>query len=210
MAIMKYDLTIQYIKGEENKVADYLSREQFMVVNVKKDLMSDAFSEMDTEYSQPYDTEKFEKYLNEEEETQRTDKEERIKTLYGSRIYVLEVLKEHLLIRFYNHPILRNHMNLKKIEKKFKEIFYWPKMEKDMIQIQTSFDTCVRNKKQLTRLVKTKIRNLQIPLKSGYTLNADFMQIGKEYILVIVDEYSKFICASINKKQNRTRLKKDL
>uniref|UniRef100_A0AAF5DLW8 RNA-directed DNA polymerase n=1 Tax=Strongyloides stercoralis TaxID=6248 RepID=A0AAF5DLW8_STRER len=33
MAILEYDLNIQYVKGKENVIIDYLSRESFCIVN---------------------------------------------------------------------------------------------------------------------------------------------------------------------------------
>uniref|UniRef100_A0A0K0EMM8 Integrase_H2C2 domain-containing protein n=1 Tax=Strongyloides stercoralis TaxID=6248 RepID=A0A0K0EMM8_STRER len=37
MAILEYDLNIQYVKGKENVIIDYLSRESFCIVNVRED-----------------------------------------------------------------------------------------------------------------------------------------------------------------------------
>uniref|UniRef100_A0A0N5C2P9 RNA-directed DNA polymerase n=1 Tax=Strongyloides papillosus TaxID=174720 RepID=A0A0N5C2P9_STREA len=198
MAIMEYDLTIQYIKGEANHVADYLSRETLMAIDVKEALFEDVFP---SNMFPPYKIDKFIEYYNDKEKDSIPENG-KIRTASGTRIYVPELLREKLLTVFHNHPHIGGHLDYDKINGKFKSIFYWPKMDEQMNNIWTSCQECQLNKEQPSRLIQTHKKTIQYPKEVWNTLNADFMQYNNEYILVIVDEYSKFVVTSVNKKQN--------
>uniref|UniRef100_A0A0K0FZC0 RNA-directed DNA polymerase n=1 Tax=Strongyloides venezuelensis TaxID=75913 RepID=A0A0K0FZC0_STRVS len=175
MAIMEYDLTIQYIKGEANNVADYLSRETFMAIDVKKNLLEEVFP---LNMFPPYKIDKFLEYYNEKEKS-LISKNGKIRTASETRIYVSKLLREKLLT---------------------------PKMDEQMTTIWTSCHECQLNKEQPSRLIEIHKKTLQYPNEVWCTLNADFMQYNDKHILVIIDEYSKFVVASVSKKQNAPTL----
>uniref|UniRef100_A0A0N5BYR6 RNA-directed DNA polymerase n=1 Tax=Strongyloides papillosus TaxID=174720 RepID=A0A0N5BYR6_STREA len=142
MAIMEYDLTIQYIKGEANTVADYLSRESFAVIDLKEALYEDIFP---SKMFPPYNINKFIEYYNEKEK-ELISNDGKIRTSSGTRVYVPKLLREKLLSVFHSHPFLGGHLGYDKINGKFKSIFYWPKMDEQMNNIWTSCQECQLNK----------------------------------------------------------------
>uniref|UniRef100_A0A0N5BBX0 RNA-directed DNA polymerase n=1 Tax=Strongyloides papillosus TaxID=174720 RepID=A0A0N5BBX0_STREA len=203
MAIMEYDLTIQYIKGEANNVADYLSRESFMAIDVKDTLLEDTFP---TTGFPPYKIERFQDFYDDSEKL-RTFENGKIRTPSGVRIYVPQMIREKLLQVFHEHPLIGNHLGFDKISGKFKAIFYWPSMDKLMTDVWKSCQICQFNKEQPSRLVETHLKNIQRPKTAWHTLNADFLHVDSEYVFVMVDEYSKFVVATVCKKQNGPTLK---
>uniref|UniRef100_A0A0N5BMH8 RNA-directed DNA polymerase n=1 Tax=Strongyloides papillosus TaxID=174720 RepID=A0A0N5BMH8_STREA len=198
MAIMEYDLTIQYIKGEANNIADYLSRESFMAIDAKENLYEEVFP---PKTYPPYHIDKFINYYNDKEK-EIIPSDGKVQTPTGIRIYVPELLREKLLSVFHNHPLLGGHLGYDKINGKFKAIFYWPKMDDQMKDIWTSCLSCQLNKDQPARLIETHKKSLQKYNEIWHTINADFMQIDKDYVFVMVDEYSKYVVATCCKKQN--------
>uniref|UniRef100_A0A0N5C294 RNA-directed DNA polymerase n=1 Tax=Strongyloides papillosus TaxID=174720 RepID=A0A0N5C294_STREA len=136
MAIMEYDLTIQYIKGDANNVADYLSRDSFLAINVKDGLLDEVFP---TNGHPPYHIDKFLQYYD-EKETEAIPKTGKIRTPSGTRIYVPQQLREKLLEIFHTHPLLGGHLSFDKMNGRFKRIFYWPKMDTDMM---TNWQSCL-------------------------------------------------------------------
>uniref|UniRef100_A0A0N5BMH4 Integrase catalytic domain-containing protein n=1 Tax=Strongyloides papillosus TaxID=174720 RepID=A0A0N5BMH4_STREA len=93
MTIMEYDLTIQYIKGEANNIADYLSRESFMAIDAKENLYEEVFP---PKTYPPYYTDKFINYYNDKEK-EIIPSDGKVQTPTGIRIYVPELLREKLL-----------------------------------------------------------------------------------------------------------------
>uniref|UniRef100_A0A0K0F2A1 RNA-directed DNA polymerase n=1 Tax=Strongyloides venezuelensis TaxID=75913 RepID=A0A0K0F2A1_STRVS len=203
MAIMEYDLTIQYIKGEANNVADYLSRESFMAINVQDTLLENAFPA--TGFP-PYKIERFPDFYNDSEKL-RTIENGKLRTPTGVRVYVPQLIREKLLQVFHEHPLIGNHLSFDKVSGKFKAIFYWPSMDKLMIDTWQSCQTCQFNKEQPSRLVETHLKHIKRPNSAWQTLNADFLHVDNEYVFVMVDEYSKFVITSVCKKQNGPTLK---
>uniref|UniRef100_A0A0K0FSE6 Integrase catalytic domain-containing protein n=1 Tax=Strongyloides venezuelensis TaxID=75913 RepID=A0A0K0FSE6_STRVS len=63
------------------------------------------------------------------------------------------------------------------------------------------------NKKKPGRLIETHKKFLPHLNEIWTVLNADFMQVDNEHILVLIDEYSKFVVTSVCKKQNGPTLK---
>uniref|UniRef100_A0A0K0FZB3 RNA-directed DNA polymerase n=1 Tax=Strongyloides venezuelensis TaxID=75913 RepID=A0A0K0FZB3_STRVS len=120
MAIMEYDLTIQYIKGEANNIADYLSRKFFMAVEAKEDLYENVFP---SETYSPYRIDKFINYYNDKEK-KVIPSDGKMLTSMGVKIYVPELLREKLLTVFHNPSLLGEHLGYDKIYGKFKAIFY--------------------------------------------------------------------------------------
>uniref|UniRef100_A0A0K0FAX0 RNA-directed DNA polymerase n=1 Tax=Strongyloides venezuelensis TaxID=75913 RepID=A0A0K0FAX0_STRVS len=194
MAIMEYDLTIQYVKGKNNAVAYYLSRNDFLSLTVKEETFKDVFPDMVTPYDKPYIVENMKNYLNDEEAKKA---KEGIFTLKkgGIRVYVPSLLREKSLTRFHNSVTLGNHLSLAKIGPKFKDIFDWKSMNSDMNKTWTTCDICNASKDHIERLVETTKRHLPTAPGNWAILNADYMQVDDENILVIIDEYSKFAYA---------------
>uniref|UniRef100_A0A0N5BZ40 RNA-directed DNA polymerase n=2 Tax=Strongyloides papillosus TaxID=174720 RepID=A0A0N5BZ40_STREA len=203
MAIMEYDLTIQYIKGDANNVADYLSRDSFLAINVKEGLLEEVFP---SNGHPPYHVDKFLQYYD-EKESEIIPKTGKIRTPTGTRIYVPQQIREKLLETFHTHPLLGGHLSFDKMNGRFKSIFYWPKMDSDMMTSWRSCQICQMNKEQPGRLIETHNKSLPHPNEIWTVLNADFMQVDSDYILVLIDEYSKFVVTSVCKKQNGPTLK---
>uniref|UniRef100_A0A0K0E080 RNA-directed DNA polymerase n=1 Tax=Strongyloides stercoralis TaxID=6248 RepID=A0A0K0E080_STRER len=197
---MEYDITIQYVKRSDNHVADYLSRDEFLSVELTEEQYHEVFLPLKHPYDKPYIVQNMKLYCNDKE--QQYSQHGKIKTPNGERIYVTLVLRTKLLHRFHNSILLGNHLNYDKIEHKFKEIFFWPNMTKHMIKIWSSCDLCNINKNQPSRLVKTTHRHISPALNNWTVINADYMQVDNQYILVLIDEYSKIAYAVVTKNQN--------
>uniref|UniRef100_A0A0N5CA46 RNA-directed DNA polymerase n=1 Tax=Strongyloides papillosus TaxID=174720 RepID=A0A0N5CA46_STREA len=188
-------------EGKDNAVADYLSRNDFLSITIKEEAFKGVFPDMVTPYDKPYIIENMKHHLSDEEAKKAKDG---IFTLKkgGIRVYVPSLLREKLLKRFHNSVTLGNHLSLAKIGPKFKEIFYWESMNSDMNKIWTACDICNASKDHVGRLVETTKRHLPTAPGNWAILNADYMQVDDENILVIVDEYSKFAYAVVTKNQN--------
>uniref|UniRef100_A0A0N5C1S1 Integrase_H2C2 domain-containing protein n=1 Tax=Strongyloides papillosus TaxID=174720 RepID=A0A0N5C1S1_STREA len=139
---MEYDLTIQYIKDEANNVADYLSSESFMAIDVKDTLLENTFPA--TRFL-PHKIERFQDFYDDSEKL-RTFDNGKIRTTCGVRVYIPQMIREKLFQVFYEHPLIGNHLGFDKISSKFKAIFYWPSMDKLMTDVWKSCQICQFNK----------------------------------------------------------------
>uniref|UniRef100_A0A0K0FBD6 RNA-directed DNA polymerase n=1 Tax=Strongyloides venezuelensis TaxID=75913 RepID=A0A0K0FBD6_STRVS len=167
MAIMEYDITIVYLKGEDNHVADYLSRTEFNAILLNEGLFEEVFpkNEESNDYSICYRGKR--------------------------RVLVPKVLREELLRRFHSYPLLGQHFGFDKIADKFCLIFFWPKMLEDMKRIWQNCEVCWKVKHQPTNLAATNTKTIPKPEGIWETLNADYIQLDDHlHVLVIIDEYS--------------------
>uniref|UniRef100_A0A0K0FSE5 RNA-directed DNA polymerase n=1 Tax=Strongyloides venezuelensis TaxID=75913 RepID=A0A0K0FSE5_STRVS len=132
---MEYDLTIQYIKGDTNNVADYLSRDSFLAIDVKEKILEEVFP---SDGHPSYNIDKFIQFYS-EKKNEIIPNTGKIRTPSSKRIYVLHQLREKLLETFHKHPLLGGHLSFDKINGRFKSILYRPKMD---LQMLTSWRTC--------------------------------------------------------------------
>uniref|UniRef100_A0A0K0FQK3 RNA-directed DNA polymerase n=1 Tax=Strongyloides venezuelensis TaxID=75913 RepID=A0A0K0FQK3_STRVS len=151
MAIMEYDITIVYLKGEDNHVADYLSRTEFNAILLNEDLFEEVFpkNEESNDYSICYRGKR--------------------------RVLVPKVPREELLRRFHSYPLLGQHFGFDKIADKFCLIFFWPKMLEDMKRIWQNCEVCWKVKHQPTNLAATNTKTIPKPEGIWETLNADYI-----------------------------------
>uniref|UniRef100_A0A0N5B4A6 RT_RNaseH domain-containing protein n=1 Tax=Strongyloides papillosus TaxID=174720 RepID=A0A0N5B4A6_STREA len=119
MAIMEYDITIVYLKGEDNHVADYLSRTEFNAVLLKEGLFEDVFPIMENPMNTPYVISKFHNFLNEKEKDVIKDGDINVFYRGKRRVFVPKVLREELLRRFHSHPLIGQHFGFDKLADKF-------------------------------------------------------------------------------------------
>uniref|UniRef100_A0A0K0FRU0 RNA-directed DNA polymerase n=1 Tax=Strongyloides venezuelensis TaxID=75913 RepID=A0A0K0FRU0_STRVS len=143
---MEYDLTIQYIKVDTNNVADYLSRDSFLAIDVKEEIL--------------------------EEKNDIIPNTDKIRTPGGTRIYVPHQLREKLLETFHKHPLLGRHLSFDKINGRFKSILYRPKMDSQMLTSWRTCQICQINKEQPGRLIETHKKFLSHPNEIWTVLNA--------------------------------------
>uniref|UniRef100_A0A0N5BUP1 RT_RNaseH_2 domain-containing protein n=1 Tax=Strongyloides papillosus TaxID=174720 RepID=A0A0N5BUP1_STREA len=109
LAIMEFDVKIDYVKGPDNHMADYLSRETFNLIAAP----DAAFPVMTHPYDTPYNIKNFINYYTAENNYKYEGKA--LTTVCNmNRFYVLKTLREELLTRYQN-----NHYQ-KKINKKKK------------------------------------------------------------------------------------------
>uniref|UniRef100_A0A0K0G3G2 RNA-directed DNA polymerase n=1 Tax=Strongyloides venezuelensis TaxID=75913 RepID=A0A0K0G3G2_STRVS len=191
--IMGFDLDIKYIKGSNNIVADYLSRKIFNI-NLTNTLESytDVFPKVTTYLQYPFILNNFYKYLSEKEK----DTYPNCKTsLRGKiRLYVPQKLRFMVLTRWHEHPLLGNHNGYDKGAPKFKDSFHWPAIDNDIKRVWSSCTTCLTNKPHGPLQATVHDKKIPIPPFSWHTLSVDHLVISENnYVLVIIDEYSRFV-----------------
>uniref|UniRef100_A0A0N5BTN1 RNA-directed DNA polymerase n=1 Tax=Strongyloides papillosus TaxID=174720 RepID=A0A0N5BTN1_STREA len=178
--IMGFDLDIKYIKGSNNIVADYLSRKVFNI-NLTDTLESytDVLPKVTTYLQNPFVLNNFHKYLNEKEKDTYPDCKTSLRG--KTRLYVPQKLRFMVLTRWHKHPLLGNHNGYDKGAPKFKDTFHWPAIDNDIKRIWSSCSTCLTKKPHG-------------PLQATHTLSVDHLVISENnYVLVIIDEYSRFV-----------------
>uniref|UniRef100_A0A0K0FT16 RNA-directed DNA polymerase n=1 Tax=Strongyloides venezuelensis TaxID=75913 RepID=A0A0K0FT16_STRVS len=190
---MGFDLDIKYIKGSNNIVADYLSRKIFNI-NLTNTLESytDVFPKVTTYLQYPFILNNFYKYLSEKEK----DTYPNCKTsLRGKiRLYVPQKLRFMVLTRWHEHPLLGNHNGYDKGAPKFKDSFHWPAIDNDIKRVWSSCTTCLTNKPHGPLQATVHDKKIPIPPYPWHTLSVDHLVISENnYVLVIIDEYSRFV-----------------
>uniref|UniRef100_A0A0K0FJT2 RT_RNaseH_2 domain-containing protein n=1 Tax=Strongyloides venezuelensis TaxID=75913 RepID=A0A0K0FJT2_STRVS len=105
------------LTGDDNNVADYLSRDSFIGNDVTNKFLNEVLS---LNSQPPYNVDKFLEFYDDKEK-KIISKTEKIRTPSGSRIYVSQLLREKLLDTFYLHPFLGRHLSYDKINGKFKK-----------------------------------------------------------------------------------------
>ncbi|CEF61571.1 Reverse transcriptase domain and Integrase, catalytic core domain and Ribonuclease H-like domain and AT hook-like family and Aspartic peptidase domain-containing protein [Strongyloides ratti] len=189
--IMGFDLDIKYIKGTDNIVADYLSRNIFNV-ELTSTTHIDAFPSVSSYLQLPYHIDAFTKYLNDKERLLYPNG--KFSTRGKTRFYVPQILRFILLTRWHEHPLLGNHNGFDKGSAKFKEIFSWPSMDHDIKKSWSACTQCLHNKHHPTLAASVATKAIPLPPSPWHTLSLDHIVISENhYALVIMDEFSKFV-----------------
>uniref|UniRef100_A0A0N5B4A5 RNA-directed DNA polymerase n=1 Tax=Strongyloides papillosus TaxID=174720 RepID=A0A0N5B4A5_STREA len=114
------------------------------------------------------------------------------------------MLREELLRRFHSHPLIGQHFGFDKLADKFCLIFFWPKMLEDMKRIWQDCEVCWKVKHQPSNLAATNTKTIPKPEGIWETLNADYIQLEDHlHVLVIIDEYSRFVYTAVTKRQDQ-------
>uniref|UniRef100_A0A0N5BET5 RNA-directed DNA polymerase n=1 Tax=Strongyloides papillosus TaxID=174720 RepID=A0A0N5BET5_STREA len=197
LAIMEFDVKIDYVKGPDNHMADYLSRETFNLIAA----LDAAFPVMQQPYDTPYNIKNFIHYYTAEDNF-KYDGKPLVTVRNKNRFYVPEILREELLLRYHKHPLLGSHFGYQKCAEYFQRIFCWPEMIKDMKSVWEDCSECLANKEQPNRKIAVVKKHLERPNEIFKTLSIDYGVIEEgKYVLAVVDEFTKFAQVAITTNQ---------
>lgn len=191
--IMGFDLDIKYIKGTDNTIADYLSRQIFNInLTSTYENFSDIFPKVSSYLQYPFIVDNFVNYLTDKEKDSYPD--DKITIRGKTRIYVSQKIRFMVLTLWHEHPLLGRHTAFDKGASKFKDIFHWPAIDNDIKRIWSSCNTCLTNKHTGPLQATVHDKCIPIPPHPWHTLSLDHLTISENnYILVIIDEFSKLV-----------------
>uniref|UniRef100_A0AAF5DM36 Integrase catalytic domain-containing protein n=1 Tax=Strongyloides stercoralis TaxID=6248 RepID=A0AAF5DM36_STRER len=193
--IMGFDLDIKYIKGADNTIVDYLSRQIFNInLTSTYDKFDDIFPKVSSYLQYPFKIDNFVNYLTDKEKDSYLDGKITIRG--KTRIYVPQKIRFMVLTLWYEHPLLGRHTAFDKGAPKFKDIFHWPAIDNDIKRIWSSCNTCLTNTNKHTGPLQASVHDKRIPIPPHpwHTLSIDHLTISENnYILVVIDEFSKFV-----------------
>lgn len=104
---------------------------------------------------------------------------------YGERLVVPKSLRKFVLDTLHE-----THLGSSKINKKMKQLFYWPGMTSDVINVVSTCKICQKFGKSKTR---SPMMNHDIPNIPFSKIAVDIAEFQRSYYLVIVDYYSRWI-----------------
>lgn len=205
LRLLPYRFSFSHIKGEDNVLADLLSRsfssnadysvKDFlpdvetspsiaMLARIPSPLVEDPAVWNEIAYK---DLEKEAIQFKNLQKTQDQDGYLQLQTLAGPKIYVPKKMRENIL-KFYHDEMA--HLGLKKTYELLSAKYTWPNIGQDTKEWIRTCDHCQRTKKGL-------------PNRQGFLLpiqvhginerwGCDFVQIGETKLLVMVEYFSKF------------------
>lgn len=217
LSIQEYDFDIVHCKGKENIVADILSRNpedamdssdvsfsEEMEINritlkLDKKIMKD-IKNIEKLQRQDPKLNKIICELESKEDSKLSNKYQYVKKiLYRQdkkswKIYVPNNMKENLIQELH---VVYGHCGIQKTERLFREYFTGDRINKTIHQIITKCDTCQRCKDHHKNNVGETIPML--PKKKGELISMDYYGPlitstgGVKYILVIIDNFTKYV-----------------
>lgn len=197
--LLGYDYEIVYKSGQENKVADALSR-----VGINSSLLAVTVVQAE--------------WLTQLKEAWQVDDKAKqiiqdlIADPYSHKSYSWsnglltrkgklvvspnEVLRSKIMLEVHGNSE-GGHSGMEKTYKRLKRSFYWKGLKKDVFTFMATCDTCQRNKNETTASPGL-LQPLPIPERIWTDLSMDFIEglpvsHGKSVIFVVVDRLSKYV-----------------
>uniref|UniRef100_A0A0N4ZXX9 RNA-directed DNA polymerase n=1 Tax=Parastrongyloides trichosuri TaxID=131310 RepID=A0A0N4ZXX9_PARTI len=190
--IMGFDLDIKYVKGKDNHIADCLSRKVFTISLTNTYNALDAFLTITNYLQLPYILDNFHKHMTDKEKLDYPDG--KMLSRGKTRYYCPLALRFMLLTRWHEHPLLGNHNGYEKGSLKFKNIFHWPLIDHDIRKVWVTCQKCLQNKSHGPLSVPVQHKKISNATTPWHTLNIDYFTLDERtYILVVIDEFSKFV-----------------
>uniref|UniRef100_A0A0N5C2V7 RNA-directed DNA polymerase n=1 Tax=Strongyloides papillosus TaxID=174720 RepID=A0A0N5C2V7_STREA len=191
--IMGYDLDIKYVKGADNTVPDYLSRQVYNInLTETTEDFSDVFPKVTSYLQYPFVLGNFSNYMDEQEKEAFPDC---FSTQRGrTRKYVPKLLRFMTLSRWHEHPLLGNHAGYDKGSAKFKDTFHWPAMDVDIKRVWSSCIRCLQCKPHGPLQATVNEKSNPVPPHAWHTISIDYLSYGyNEQVLTLIDDFSKFV-----------------
>jgi hypothetical protein len=195
LKLLEFDYAIEYKKGQENRVADALSRKDtLMAISIVQPSWTE-----DIELSYAQDTLCQDLIAHATAGTALPSNYTFQSGIlrYKGRIVVGSdnVLKNKLLDTFHSSP-LGGHSGIRASYQRIKRIFQWPNMKKDVETFIQQCPTCQRAKTEHCHYPGLLVP-LPIPDMAWSHISMDFVEglpksNGKEVILVVVDRLTKY------------------
>lgn len=215
MKLFPYQFELKYLPGKYMYVADYLSR-NFLMKNVQDDVvmkdMVHTVSKCEVVFSQG----KFEWFQNETLSDEDLFKVHQYyqdgwpsssKELVGEVAHFFklryEITHDNGLM-YYNEKLIvpkkcrmhilslahETHLGYEKIKDKINDVFYWPGLKSDLLNLIQSCKVCQTFQKSK---VKDTLISHTIPEIPFLKIGMDFAEFGGKSYLVVVDYYSRWL-----------------
>uniref|UniRef100_A0A0K0FRB5 RNA-directed DNA polymerase n=1 Tax=Strongyloides venezuelensis TaxID=75913 RepID=A0A0K0FRB5_STRVS len=202
LAVAPYNLRIFYKEGKANVVADLLSRNMVSAVKINRE-NEDIFTIM-KKFNWPHGKQN---WILEEEEKKELERQfgnevkiidnQAIVQIKGeSKFYVPKNNREELIRIWHEHPLMGGHFGVKRLEEGIRNWFWWERMD-----IKINCENCAKTK-FYPNTMDTKWKGVwNIPEMPFRRINIDIRGPlpetirGKSYLLVIVDDMSKYVIA---------------
>jgi len=174
---------VEHIKGNENTIADGLSRMPEILV---MDVENRNFSSHELKGMQEKDKE-FEKIRN------KLQQQHGVWT-WENRVFIPKVLRGRVLKSYHGVGI---HFGIQKTVDVMKPVVYWPRMDQDVKAMIEDCDICKIGKSNPK--VHAPLQEFPAPGRPFQRIAMDFAgpfpetKNGNRYFLVIVDHFSKFV-----------------
>uniref|UniRef100_A0A0K0EWM3 RNA-directed DNA polymerase n=1 Tax=Strongyloides venezuelensis TaxID=75913 RepID=A0A0K0EWM3_STRVS len=217
LALMAYSLNIYYKEGKANVLADLLSRNTTLALKIKS--VPDNIIDIMNKYKNPHmpgnwkisDQEKSEFIKQFGEKVQVVDNTVLINMNGNIKIYVPQDYREDLVKNWHEHPLHGEHFGIKRLIGDIKRYFWWGNMK-----IKLNCKTCDlikhhpgttytkwQGKWDASELPFTRINmDIRGPLPETPRRNS--------YLLVIVDDLSKYTIAIPLQKSSSEHIKEAL
>jgi hypothetical protein len=234
LLLQDYNLTLKYIKGGKNTVADYLSRNtavaptcgsckkqlRLFQVSLTTSLLNDPAAAL--QYTTASDQDALLKEVLEWHQSSVEERKQATKSFlykqfrkigdkwfFGDRIYVpaSEPLKLTVLKRYHDLAIA-GHQGIRRTKTKLKEYYFWPQMDQDIERYISTCITCQRNADRNTNLPGL-LHPLEVPTDRFKDISIDFANIpqhpdGWNQLMVVVCRLTKLVRLIPCKDSDRT------
>jgi hypothetical protein len=109
---------------------------------------------------------------------------------------VANIRNQQALIREYHDAPTGGHQGPERTYALLSQQYFWPRMKKAIERYIKSCDSCQRTKANTS--AKTPIHPLDVPTAPGECVSVDFTEVppslrGHDYIMVVVDKFSKLV-----------------
>uniref|UniRef100_A0A183C354 RNA-directed DNA polymerase n=1 Tax=Globodera pallida TaxID=36090 RepID=A0A183C354_GLOPA len=223
LAIMAFDVEIVHRPGKKNKFCDHLSRylannaeQQVNWLKVEPKITRE---EMRAEQIKDVELKKIRAELEDERKTQKEGELRRWNFCDGIlcamdrgewKACVPKSLRCRMMEEFHADAFQGAHLGEKRTKEKIRRNFFWEGMEKDVRKFVQSCDACQRRKIIGIQQSVEPICPIEPASRPGERLHLDLMgplrtaKGGFQYILMIVDSFSKYLTAIPLREQTAT------
>eukprot|EP00918_Siedleckia_nematoides_P084675 GHVU01186068.1.p1 GENE.GHVU01186068.1~~GHVU01186068.1.p1 ORF type:complete len:499 (-),score=31.16 GHVU01186068.1:17-1513(-) len=213
LLLSEYNFTIEHRKGNQMEHVDYLSR--MNVPDTFENLLADKVdifaltfqSPIEDQYIADINEGKDEesKLLRQQQEadTDFQSLRDRVLFLEGGlwrhqgRLYIPSSLRENYLMALHYSPF-GGHLGSRKLDRKLRRNFFWPKMSEDCRRFSTNCLTCCRQRSPKTRTICGHLQTLGPFDLVGLDLVGPIrLDSTNYYIFTMVDHYTKWAEAAV-------------
>jgi deoxyuridine 5'-triphosphate nucleotidohydrolase len=202
--LQEYDLTLEWIKGSENTIADALSRRAFTAEAAVQVNVIPNIDEIPTFIEKVRQHLLTDSALQEIIQKIKGGKPVKGYTLHNDLLWykdyllvIPQALRNNLL-HDHHDALLAGHPGVKVTEEMISRQFHWPNLHIDVESYVSSCESCQRNKDSTQRPVGL-LKPLEIPSKPWESISMDFIthlpksKKGNDSITVFVDRLTKMV-----------------
>ena len=197
--MMEYDFTIRFKPGQDNAVADYLSRNPLAAVDVNKQGLIEV-QEQD-EFVQ-----RIRKQLEEDSEEGQRAREHFVdeygilfrKKNDGGRAIVAAQSMVPAIMKAAHDSRLGGHLGCFKTRERILDRYYWPTVRQDVEEHVRSCTECAKVK-PWSKPARVPLKPLELAETPNHRIHVDLFgplkttSEGKKYVCVMTDAFSKYV-----------------